>query len=196
MLLIESGENRMSDKRLLEISDRVRELKLNGNSDCAALLRTELQTSSSQEEKVYICDMLAAELHGQNRVDEAESVLQERIALDSERPEGWINLALHFHYYAKEPEKALSTINMALDKAKREGSFYRQAHLERIRIALQLKSYSIIEDSLRELINYFPTPDSKDIRLETEFLARIPKGAVNKTVIADYEAKVAHEVNK
>jgi tetratricopeptide (TPR) repeat protein len=171
-------------------------LKSDANVDCSELLRSELQASSSSEDKVAIYDMLSGELQSQDRFPEAEAAIRERIGLDPESPDAWINVALHFHYYAKEPQKALSAIEIAVKKARHEGAFVRQAHLERIRIALPVKAYLLVEDSLRELVNYVPKQGVIDVRLEFEFLDRIPKGAVSESLVEDYRAKVGAELHK
>ena len=77
----------MNQQRLLELSDRVRQLKADG-TDCSDVLRTELQASSSAEEKAAICDMLAVDLQSLGRLDEAEAIIREGIALNPERPDG------------------------------------------------------------------------------------------------------------
>jgi len=69
-------------------------------------------------------------------------------------------------------------------------NFFRHAHLERIRIALAMKAYPTVEESLIQLINYVPPRGTQDSRLESEFLPRIPRGAVDEKVIERYKEKV------
>ena len=185
----------MSDEHVLALSERVRQLKSQRNDDCSEILRSELRGSNSFEEKAFIYDMLGKELQSLGRFDEAEAAIRDRIALQPELPEGWINLALHFHHYAAEHQKALAAIAKALEKAEQSGSFFRQAHLERIRIALELRAYSMIEESLVELVKYEPVRGSLDVRLETEFLVQIPKGAVSESVLQHYGKRVEAEIN-
>jgi tetratricopeptide (TPR) repeat protein len=186
----------MNQNRLLELSDRLRKMKSDGDIDCSEVLRVELQASSSQEEKLCIYNLLGLELQSQGKLDEAEAVIRERIALEPEMPDGWITLALHLLYYTREAEKALSAINVALEKSQLQGSFFRQAHLERIRIALALESYPTIEESLTHLVNYVPARGSLDVQLEAEFLGRIPKGTINESLIQRYKEKVDAELDR
>lgn len=180
----------MTEQRLLELSRRLIQLKSAGPFDCSELLRGELQVARSQEERGGIYGLLAIELQEHGKYDEAEMVIRERIALEPEIPDAWISLALHFLYCTQELDKALSAINVALKKAEAERNFFRHAHLERIRIAIAMKAYSIVEESLIQLINYVPPRGTQDIRLESEFLPRIPQGAVNESVIERYQEKV------
>jgi len=182
----------MNQQRLLELSDRVRQLKADGSSDCSDLLRAELTAPGSIEEKIIIYGMLALELQSHNQLEQAEQAIRERIELDRDMPDGWISLALHYHYYSNEDEKALSAIDVAVAKARANGNFFRQAHLERIRIALTLRKYSTIEESLAQLVSYQPR-GSLDVQLEAEFLALIPGGTVNQNYIDQYKQKVADE---
>jgi hypothetical protein len=133
-----------------------------------------------------IYDMLSVELQDQKRLDEAEAAITECINLNPDLPDGWINLALHFHYHREDLPEALSTIDIATDKAKRVQSFVRHAYLERIRIATSLKAYEVVEDSLTQLLSYVVPPNSLDVRLETDFLGRIPEGTINETLIREY----------
>lgn len=174
---------------LLELSNRLRKWKSEGQVDCAEILRGELDASTSQERKLSIHSMLGIELQSQRRFEEAESAIKEGISLAPEMPDAWLTLALHYFYYVHDPEKALSAINVALEKASTEMNFVRQVHLERIRIALALKDYSTVEDSLRELVRYVPPSGSQDVQLEAEFLASVPAGAVSESLISSYKEK-------
>ena len=186
----------MSQHPLLELSDRLRKLKSEGLVDCVEILQRELDAQDSLEEKLGVYAMLAVELQSQERFDEAERVIRKRISLAPEIPDAWIALALHFLYHTKEPEKALSAIDTAVEKSLPRKEFFRQAHLERIRIALALKSYSLIEESLIQLVNYTPSIGAVDSRLETEFLDMIPSGASDPQLIESYRAKAKAEAER
>jgi hypothetical protein len=174
------------NQRLVQLSERLRQLKANRVTDCSEWLRTELHTVDSIEEKMEIYNMLTVELQDQNRLDEAEAVITECINLNPDLPDGWISLALHFHYHREDLPKALAAIDIATDKAKRVQSFVRHAYLERIRIAISLKAYEVVEDSLTQLLSYVVPRNSLDVRLETDFLNRIPVGVINDTLMSEY----------
>src|SRR5882724_3645850 len=118
----------MSQQRLLELSGRLLQLKSVARIDCSELLRVELQSAQSQEERLGIYCMLGIELQEHGKFDEAEVAIRECIALEPESTVVWTTLALHFLHSTKEFDKALSAINIALEKAEAGKNFYRYAH--------------------------------------------------------------------
>jgi len=107
----------MNGDRLIELSKRVRESKGTGQEDCSEFLRSELEVPAALEERLSIYGMLTSELQSHGRLDEAEAVIRERIALAPDMPDAWISLALHFSRYAGNTQKAVSAINAALERS-------------------------------------------------------------------------------
>lgn len=182
----------MNQDRLEELDARLREIReVDGNADLTDILRAELEKSGTEEEKLYVYSLLAEELHSRGMLQEAEAAIRASIQIRPGRPDAWITLALHHFYYATKPEAALSAINTAIEKSRRDGNFVRQSHIERIRIALDLQRYSVVEESLIELLKYEPGHGSLDTQLEGDFLSRIPAGMVSTAVIERYKTKLS-----
>ena len=125
------------------------------------------------------------------RIEELQRKLSALRAQDPHEPHHWIRLAEHFQYYATDLERALDAINKAIDKARQGNAFLRQAHGSRIRIALELRQFEYVEESLKALIAYRPPKDSPDVALEKDFIKKIPAGAVSDQLIASYKALLA-----
>jgi hypothetical protein len=177
-----------NQSRLQELDALLRKMRLEDrDADLTGLLRSEVLESNDQEEKVYIYSLLAKELQSHSRLLEAEAAIRASIEIQPEIPDSWITLALHHFYYTHQLEDALSAINTAVEKSHLEGNFVRQSLLERIRIALELERYFLVEESLMALLLYEPAHGSLDVDLEGEFLSRIPPGTVNASVIERYK---------
>lgn len=146
-----------------------------------------------RDEKLYILSSLASEYQRLNRVQDAEAAIREQITLASDRPEVWMQLAAHFYRCVHDLPKALSAIEVAIEKALLEGNFVRQAHSERIRIALEMKNYQAVENSLTELIEYTPKLGSIDVSLESDFLPRIPVNSVRSELVENYKKSIANK---
>jgi tetratricopeptide (TPR) repeat protein len=184
----------MNKSEILELDERIRRMKFAGVADCSEVLYKEMERPDiSKDDLLILQSTLAMELQQQGRFLEAEGVIKERIKLEPDIPDAWISLALNFFYYGKDLEKALAAINVALEKAENDRNFYRHAHLERIRIAMAMNEYSLVEQSLDVLSDYVPAPGVYDVCLESEFLPRIPDGKVNKAVIKRYMKRVSAE---
>jgi tetratricopeptide (TPR) repeat protein len=182
----------MNQDRLEELDARLRRMRLaDRDADLTDILTDELRNSKNDEEKLYVYSLLISELQNHGRVEEAEATIRARIEIRPNKPDSWITLALHYFYYANQPAEALSAINTAIDKARLDGNFVRQSHIERIRIALDLRRYPVVEESLTELLEYEPERESLDVQLESDFLSRIPSGVVNAAVIERYKTKLS-----
>lgn len=177
----------MSDflkKIISQISDIKRK---DPKADVSDIIKDALETRQDKEEIMGLLSLLASEYHLFNKLDEAEKVINERIALEPNLPDGWLSLAGHFHYYVHDLPKAYSIIEVAVEKALKDGNFVRQAYCMRIRIALDMKNYKAIEDSLGKLIKYHPKPGSIDVNYEDDFVKRIPMGEINSNILEEYK---------
>ena len=103
----------------------------------------------------------------------------------------WIRLAEHFHYYAVDLQEALLAINTAIEKAEAEKAFVRQAHGVRIRIALELQDYMLVEKSMAKIVDYVTPSGSPDVTPEDDFLLRVPVGSIDQDVLARYRARIS-----
>jgi hypothetical protein len=93
------------------------------------------------------------------------------------------------HYVDRNaPAHALTWTEAAVSAAEKAHKFVRLAHMQLCRIALSLGRYDIVENSLKRMVAYEPSPSS-DISLELDFLSRIPKGAVPEDLVARYRER-------
>jgi tetratricopeptide (TPR) repeat protein len=180
------------DSKLQKLDSQIREIKkADRNADVTGMLQAALRDTEDMDEKLYILSRLASECQLLGKLEAAEDAIKKQIDLDSGNPEAWLQLAAHYYRYAHDLPKSLSTVEVAVEKAAREGNFVRQAHAERIRIALETKNYQVVENSLAKLIEYTPKPGSIDVELESDFLPRIPASAVRNDLVESYK-KLAH----
>jgi tetratricopeptide (TPR) repeat protein len=170
--------------RLQKLDAQIRQLKgVDRNADVTGILQAALRDAEDSDEKLYILSRLASEYQLLNRLEAAEDAIRKQIDLDPNKPEAWLQLATHYYRYMHDLPKALSIVEVAVERAEREGNFVRQVYAERIRIALEMKNYQLVENSLAKLIEYTPKPGSIDVELESDFLPRIP--AINSGVRTD-----------
>ena len=190
----------MNPQRIDDLEKRLDELRhKDPRADLKPVLRSALRAARDDEERAFIQSRLAGELQlelaklpsdsrHKARFDEVEALLRRCVELQPDDPYYRIRLAEHFHYYASDLRKALEAINAAVEKAEKNGTFVRQAHGTRIRIALDLKDYPIVEKSLEVLTSYSPLPGSPDVAPEKDFLKKIPPGAIRNDLVARYKA--------
>jgi hypothetical protein len=117
----------------------------------------------------------------------AEKILRERVRLSNEAAQSWIGLAEHYHYAVGNLTAAQDTIDKALQQALREGAFVRQAAGVRIRISLARADYGCVEETLRLLLTDAARASFPDVGYETDFLQRIPDGAIDANVLRSYQ---------
>ena len=188
----------MSRERIEKLEAQMRELREQDRSaDLRPALRAALQQAVDMEERSYVLGQLASEYHLQlskvpfddahrQEFEDAESVIKDWIKAAPGEPYPWLVLAEHFHYYAIDLDKALETANKAVALAAHDGSFVRQAHGTRIRIALQQRKYQDVAESLSAIIGSRSSPGAVDVAPETDFLKRIPEGAVDPELVKRY----------
>jgi len=169
--------------------------------DLKPVLVAALDTAEDDEEKLHVLSRLAGEWQielAQIPFDEehrekfvaAESVIRQCIDLQPSDSYNWIRLAEHFHYYAVDLQKALPVTNTAIEKAEEEKAFVRQAYGVRIRIALDLKDYMLVEKSMVAIADYGVPSGNLDVAPEDDFLKRIPVGSIDQQVLTRYHALI------
>jgi tetratricopeptide (TPR) repeat protein len=180
------------DSKLQKLDSQIRDIKaVDHNADVTGILQAALRHAKKMDTKLYILSRLASEYQLLGKLELAEGAIKKQVDLDRNNPEAWIQLATHYFRCTHDLKKSLSTIEIAVDKAMQEGNFVRQAHSERIRIALEMKNYQVVENSLAKLIEYIPRPGSIDVKLERDFLLRIPASGVRNELVETYK-NLAH----
>ncbi len=164
-----------------------------------SLLRTWLESEMPVGERSIYLAELSRLLGAARRTDEAIAVIHQQIALDPDNSEPWQRLAGHYFYCSKpggpsqeDLGQALHAIDTAVEKARGSGNWLWYCLGDRCRIALAMKRYDLLEESMRECLEGLSRPDdSLDYGPEGEFLARIPEGTVDSALIERFRAAVA-----
>lgn len=135
---------------------------------------------------------LIGELHRHDRLAEAETMLRSEIERDPREPFHSLSLAEHFHYYDVNLPESLKHVAEAIAKAELDGKFMYQALGVRARLAIETQAWSLLEDTLRRMTKYEHTPGNADVFPETDFLVRIPAGAVAEESVSAYVERVEY----
>lgn len=142
------------------------------------------------DEKQHVFGMLANHYNLVDDAPRALRALQDRLALCPESAQSWLGLAEYFHYHDIDLAKASENIEIALEKSLAEGVQVVQVLGARIRIALEMKDYARVNDSLSHLLEYTHPPGSIDVAPESDFISQLPHEAVDADLLARYEAMV------
>ena len=172
-----------------EFSDRIKQNRAHDHSD---YLRNELLRDWSPDEAALIRSELVNELQRHERYEEAERLLLEEIERQQHEPYPWISLAEHFHYYDIRLQRSIECIAIAIEKAREDGKFLYQALGVQARLAIEISNWSLLEETLNQLAAYKHKAGDVDVFPETDFLKRIPHGAVSSEIISAYESRVAY----
>lgn len=97
-----------------------------------------------------------------------------------------ISKATLYLYFIKDFERALSSIEVALELARRTGFFRREALGDKARILLKLGRGEELSDVLEEIMSLKMSKDIPDIARERDFVDRAPPGFIREDVLARY----------
>jgi hypothetical protein len=132
------------------------------------------------------------------RESECLDAIHERISLAPDDPLPWSSLSgWHFYghgfYDADQPtlHAALEAIDKAVAKARVKGAWLRQCLNDRARIVVGLKRWDLLAETLRAILAIESRRGVPDIRLEDDFLQRVPEDAINSDLLAEYRSAVA-----
>ena len=179
-----SLENAFSELRALRKQDR--------GCDLTSQIETMLLQAWPEDDARVLRGELVGELHRQDRLAEAEALLRIEIERDPKEPFHSLSLAEHFHYYDVDLSESLKHVAQAIAKAEVDGKFMYQALGVQARLAIETESWSLLEETLCGLADYEHTPGNADVFPETDFLARIPTGAVAEGALAAYLERVEY----
>jgi hypothetical protein len=133
-----------------------------------------------------------------DRDDEALGVINEMIALDPDDPLNWSRLATWYFNqrggYGADPNDlapALQAAETAIAKARPSGYLLRYCLSQCCRIALAMKRYDLLEQSMQEILASPRRSEVPDIRLEGDFLARVPAEAIPAQLLVEYRSRLA-----
>lgn len=87
-------------------------------------------------------------------------------------------------YFLDDPEEALRSIDLALQRAYRTGFFRREALGDKARILLQLRRGEQLSEVLEEIMALQMAKDVPDIGRERDFVDRAPPGLIRADILA------------
>lgn len=160
--------------------------------DLSDHIQAALSQSWSSEELFGLRCELVGELHRHHRYGEAEAVLHAEVEREPAEPFHSLRLAEHFQYYEVDVPRSLGFVAQAVAKAKLDGKFLYQALGVQARLAIEAQKWQLLERTLQNLTLYEHKPGNVDVFPETEFLPRIPAGAISPAVLAAYVERVAY----
>jgi len=144
-----------------------------------------MQTGDSEDQydlALYFANLLVEA--GRDR--EALPILDEMIGRLPDDLRFPIEKATLYLYFLKDPEEALRSIDVALQRACRTGFFRREALGVKARILLQLGRGEQLSEVLEEIMSLQITRDIPDIGRERDFVDRAPPGLIREDVLARY----------
>jgi hypothetical protein len=97
-----------------------------------------------------------------------------------------IQKAFLHHYMLDDPENALPSIDLALERAYRSGLFRREALGAKARILLTLRRGKELSDVLEEIMAMQMIKGVADIGRERDFVDRAPPGLISEDVLRRY----------
>jgi len=138
--------------------------------------------------KLHELRSLLASAHTERRAfTAAEAVYLADIAVNPDDPLPLISLAGMKLYGEQEPEAAMPIIDRAIEVAMRTGVFRRHVLATKARIALELRSYEVIEEVMRRIMELTFTRGNADIGVERDILDRLPPASIDADVARAYE---------
>jgi hypothetical protein len=181
------------DRTLREVLDQFDALvRHDRKSDHTGYLRARLSEDWPEDDARTLRLLLRGELQRLARYKEAERLLLEEVEREPNEPFHSLCLAEHFHYFDVDLAKALEHVGVAITKARSDGKFLYQGLGTQARLAIETKSWPLLEQTLREMASYEHRAGDVDVFPETDFLSRIPEGVIDPGAIADYEARVKY----
>jgi hypothetical protein len=178
-------------------------MRRNAWGEAVACLQGELERESGIGRRLLLMSHLSHALIVDRRDNDALAVIHKMIELAPEDPLNWSRLAA-WHFYPhgfydaglEHLEPALRAIDTAVSKARPSGYLLRYCLNDRCRIAVAMKRYDLLEETMREILAIPPRRGVPDIRIEDDFLQRVPEGAVDMRLLADYRTAYADQESR
>lgn len=167
-------------------------------SDAVVRLRHELDQEDGIGRRLLLMSHLNRFLLLDGRDNDALAVIREMTVLAPDDPLNWSRLAA-WHFYchgfydaaSEDLEPALKAIDTGIAKAHPSGDLLRYCLNERCRIAVAMKRYDLLEETMRQILAIAPRRGIPDIRIEDDFLRLVPEGAIDARLLADYQRAYA-----
>lgn len=183
----------MNSDEYLTLLDRLKTLRHQGKGkppedvpDSVQLLRDLLKNADCDEDYIALNCLLSGEYVRFGMYDEAELLMREGIGKFPHQPIPRITLADFLVIPRDDLEQALAVAEEAVTTALADGNFVRDAYNCRARVAVKSKNYALLEDTLRELIDYRPKPGGVNGRYESYFLDSLPESTLDEELRKKY----------
>lgn len=173
-------------ERVKQLRTAYRERPTEGVPPSVELLRDQLGKATEEKDIVVLSSLLQNEYSWLGMKQEEEQLTREMTTRFPDEPAPWISLAGFLLYNKGDVDEAKSVIETAITKAHAKGCFIRHAYHTRARIAKARKDYRLLEETLKFLVDFRPTPGSEDINYEDDFLKNLPAAAVNADLVERY----------
>lgn len=118
--------------------------------------------------------------------DKALKILKDRIDAYRDNPLSWIALAEHLIFFEENYQEAKKVSEMAIQVAKEKGKFIRHAYNNLARSSRKLADYSLLENTIKEIMKIRTLPGRGDIGYEVDFLEDLPLGVLDKNLVNEY----------
>jgi tetratricopeptide (TPR) repeat protein len=138
------------------------------------------------EDHRILASRLAQLLREAGRDTEALQVLDEILQRYPDDVRSAMSKATYYLYFLEDPEEALTSINLALERAHRTRHFRREALGNKARILLELGRGDELSDVLEEIMSLQIVKGVPDIGRERDFVDRAPPGLIRKNVLDRY----------
>lgn len=150
-----------------------------------------LALAANPEEVWHIKSLLISHYYFLNDDNRSLQLIDEHLKQGGAVLQALIALAEHYHYYQIDVKKAACAIEKALVEALTLGSQVRQVLGIRIRIALLNEDYRLVEDSLKQLVEYKLQKNALDVAFETDFVEAISIAEVSQDLVRQYKGILA-----
>jgi tetratricopeptide (TPR) repeat protein len=146
------------------------------------------KTDHDNEFQDALARILLDFLTASRRYGEAVRILDEIIASDPDEAYPLIQKAELYLHRVENFNEALSCIDLALERASRNGIFLRHALNVKARILLQMRRGEQLSQVLEEIMSLRIKKGVSDIGRERDFVDRAPPGLISEDVVARYNA--------
>jgi tetratricopeptide (TPR) repeat protein len=149
-------------------------------------VRSRLQRASAEDQPT-LAHILGLFLVNAEQYDEALSWFDMVIEREPDHVRSAIAKAMIYRSWRKDPEKALETIEVALERAFRTRFYRRHALGEKARILLKLRRGEALGQVLEQIMSLQMSSDVRDIGRERDFVDRAPPGLIAADIVARYD---------
>lgn len=179
----------MSDQnKLIEVQRWIDEVRRTGGKDgLAHALETRLANESDEAVRRTLNFALAGEYRSRERFSDSERIYLAMFSQSPDEPMPLISLAEQKLYYEEATDVAMQTIDRAIEAAFRSGNFRKQALGVKARIASKMRTYSVVEEVLRQLLQLKDDSGGADVGIERDFFDRLPPEAIDKDLARQFD---------